>query len=231
MGGSATTDGGIGAIRALFAPHRLRQAELIVACDVRTTFVDAAEVFAPQKGATAAQVALLRRRLERLAQVYREDYGIDVRDLPGSGAAGGLAGGLAAVGAELTSGFDVLADELDLAESVDEADLVITGEGFLDGQSFEGKVVGGVAELAAASRTPLLVVAGEVFDGCDRRVPAVSLVERFGRDAAMSDAPGCVERAVAAWLSDWRGSGRTGTPPPPQPAPGPRSAAQRRSSR
>ena len=170
VGGSATTDGGLGALRAIFAPHRLRRVELFVACDVRTRFTDAAAVFAGQKGATPAEVALLTRRLERLAQVYLDDYGVDVRELEGAGAAGGLAGGLAAVGAELVPGFDLVADELELAELVEEADLVVTGEGFLDEQSFEGKVVGGVAELAERAGTRLLVVAGEVYDGCGQRV-------------------------------------------------------------
>src|SRR4051812_16732767 len=185
VGGSATTDGGLGAIRALYPLQRLRGVQLIVACDVRTTFVDAAEVFAPQKGATPAQVELLRRRLERLAQVYRQDYGVDVRAIPGSGAAGGLAGGLAAVGAQLVPGFDVLADELELYERIERADLVITGEGFLDEQSFDGKVIGGVVELADDAGVPVLSIAGEVFDGVGDRVEAVSLVERFGRDRAL----------------------------------------------
>ena len=134
-------------------------------------------MFAGQKGATPAQVALLTRRLERLAQVYLDDYGVDVRELEGAGAAGGLAGGLAAVGGELVPGFDLVADELELAELVEQADLVVTGEGFVDEQSFEGKVVGGVAELAEQAGTRLLVVAGEVYDGCGQRVPAISLTE------------------------------------------------------
>src|SRR5215212_5374766 len=78
MGGSATTDGGLGAIRAIWAAPRLRGVELVGACDVRTRFVDAARVFAPQKGATPAQVELLTRRLERLAQVYADEYGCEV---------------------------------------------------------------------------------------------------------------------------------------------------------
>src|SRR5207245_6856802 len=69
LGGSATTDGGLACLTALQPLARLSGVEVVVACDVATTFVDAAEVFAPQKGASAAQVALLRRRLERLAQV------------------------------------------------------------------------------------------------------------------------------------------------------------------
>ncbi|HEX7277427.1 MAG TPA: glycerate kinase, partial [Acidimicrobiales bacterium] len=105
VGGSATTDGGLAALTAINPTRRLRgSVEVVVACDVTTRFVDAAEVFAPQKGATEAQVALLRRRLERLAEVYIRDYGVDVRHLAGSGAAGGLAGGLAAAGAVLVPG-------------------------------------------------------------------------------------------------------------------------------
>ena len=201
VGGSATTDGGLGAIRALWNPGRVRAIELVVACDVRTRFVDAAAVFAPQKGASPAQVRLLSRRLERLAQVYLDDYGVDVLAVDGAGAAGGLAGGLHVIGASLVSGFDVVADELDLAERMEEADLVVTGEGFLDAQSFEGKVVGGVVGLAAEVGVEVLVVAGEVFDEAPAGVPAISLVERFGRDRALTDAAACIEEAVAERLS------------------------------
>jgi glycerate kinase len=200
MGGSATTDGGLGAIRAVFTPGRLRGLELIAACDVRTHFVDAAEVFAPQKGATPAQVQLLKRRLVRLAQVYVDDYGVDVLDIEGGGAAGGLAGGLAVLGARLVSGFDVIADELRLDDRIAEVDLVITGEGFVDAQSFEGKVVGGVAALAAEAGVPVLAIAGEVFDEAESKVATVSLVERFGRDRALTDPAGCIEEAVYDWI-------------------------------
>lgn len=201
VGGSATTDGGLGALRAMSPFARLRGVELVVACDVRTRFVDAAEVFAPQKGATPSQVELLRRRLERLAQVYEDDYGVDVRDLVGGGAAGGLAGGLAAIGASLVPGFDAVAEEVDLEERLEGADLVVTGEGFLDAQSFEGKVVGGVTELAGALDVPVLAVVGRCFDGADERVPTVSLVDRFGEERAMTDTLACVEEVVAERLA------------------------------
>jgi glycerate 2-kinase len=202
LGGSATTDGGLGALRALYPPHRLRGVELVVACDVRTHFLDAAGTFAAQKGASTAQVELLRRRLERLAQVYLDDYGVDVRGLPGSGAAGGLAGGLAAVGATLVDGFDLVAEEVDLFALVEDADLVITGEGFLDLQSFEGKVVGGVAGLAAEAGVPVVAIAGEVFPEVNDRLNTFSLVERFGRERAMSDPLTCIAEAVTALLSE-----------------------------
>jgi glycerate kinase len=204
VGGSATTDGGLGALRAIYPLQRLRGIELQVACDVRTKFVEAADLFAGQKGASSAQIALLRRRLERLAQVYLEEHGVDVRGLEGAGAAGGLAGALAAVGGTLVDGFDLVADEVDLDDALEGADLVVTGEGFVDAQSFEGKVVGGVAERAAAADVPLLVVAGEVYDDAEARVDAVSLVERFGEDRARRDTTACIEEVVRQRL-DGRG--------------------------
>jgi glycerate kinase len=201
VGGSATTDGGLGALRALYPLQRMRGVRLEVACDVRTRFVEAAAVFAPQKGATPAQVTLLERRLERLAQVYAEEHGRDVRALEGSGAAGGLAGGLAAIGAELVEGFELVADELELDDHLEGADLVITGEGFLDAQSFEGKVVGGVAERAAAAGVPVFVVAGAVYDEAHARIDTVSLVERFGEEQALRDTIASIETVVAERLS------------------------------
>lgn len=200
-GGSATTDGGLGALDALFPPHRLRGIELIVACDALIPFVDAAELFAGQKGASPAQIELLRRRLERLAQTYEEQYGVDVRELRGAGAAGGLAGGLAAIGATIESGFELVADEVQLAERIEGADLVVTGEGFLDRESFEGKVVGGVVDLARELGVPVLAVVGQVFDDAPPELDVVSLVARFGEERAMADTVACIEQAVAEHLA------------------------------
>ena len=203
-GGSATTDGGLAALRALFPAARLRGVELVAAVDVFTPFLEAADVFGAQKGASTSQMALLRRRLERLAQVYLEDYGIDVTAIPGAGAAGGLAGGLATVGATIESGFELIAEELGLADAIENVDLVVTGEGFVDEASFHGKVVGGLVDLAAEFEVPVLVVAGEVFDGVGDRVAAVSLVDRFGRERAMIDTLACVTEAVVAHLATVR---------------------------
>lgn len=200
MGGSATTDGGLDCINALKPHGRLRGVELVVAYDVSTTFVDAATEFAPQKGASPAQVELLRRRLERLVQIYDEEYGVDVSGLPGSGAAGGLAGGLAALGATLVPGFEVVADAIDLAERIEKADLVVTGEGFLDEHSFQGKAVGGVVELAGEAGVPVLVVVGQVFG--DHPVEALCLAERFGLERAMGRTLECVTEAVSAYLAE-----------------------------
>lgn len=196
LGGSATTDGGLGAVEAIFPVARLSGVDLIVAVDVMTAFTEAAREFAPQKGATPSQVDLLTRRLERLAQLYQERYSVDVSDLAGAGAAGGLAGGLVAIGGRIVSGFELVADELDLLGAIERADLVVTGEGLLDPASFDGKVVGGVVQMAEEVGVPVLVVAGEVADGVGDRVDVVDLVDKFGRDRAMSDPEGCVRQAV-----------------------------------
>lgn len=190
LGGSATTDGGLGAIRAIHAPARLKAVEFLVACDVETLFVDAANVFAPQKGANNAQVALLRNRLERLQQMYVTDYGVDVSTLIGAGAAGGLAGGLAALGATLINGFDLVAEEVGLYDTITQVDLVITGEGFVDEQSFEGKVVGSVCDLARDAHIPVATICGDIIDNLDAqlrdRIQPHSLTELFGEHEAMA---------------------------------------------
>jgi glycerate kinase len=201
VGGSASTDGGLAALKALHPLGRLKGVDLVVACDVRTGFLDAANVFAPQKGATPAQVELLRRRLERLAQVYLDEHGIDVTAIEGAGAAGGLAGGLAAAGARIVGGFDLVAEEVELYDHLEGADLVITAEGFLDEQSFDGKVVGGVAALAADAGVPVVAIVGEVFDDAQHRIEVVSLVERFGRERSLHDTLACVEEATTEVLA------------------------------
>ena len=190
LGGSATTDGGLGAVRAIHAPARLKAVEFLVACDVDTFFVDAAEVFAPQKGATPAQVDLLRKRLERLQQMYERDYGVDVSTLVGAGAAGGLAGGLAALGATLVNGFDLVAEEVGFYDLIKTVDFVVTGEGFVDEQSFDGKVVGSVCDLAEEAAIPFTTICGEVDDALPKdlrkRANAHSLTALFGERDAMS---------------------------------------------
>jgi glycerate kinase len=207
LGGSATTDGGLGAVQALRSPARLRTVELEVACDVRTRFVDAAAVFAPQKGASAAQVALLTARLEQLARRYRDEYGVDVQALDGSGAAGGLAGGLAALGGRIVPGFELVAEHVELAERIAGADVVVTGEGHLDEQSLDGKVVGGICELATAAGRRVVVIAGDVDDEvadelCRRDgVAVVALVQRFGPQRPLVEPRWCIEAAAREALS------------------------------
>ncbi len=196
-GGSATTDGGAGALSAIGPVAALRGVELVAACDVTTPFLDAARVFAPQKGATPEQVEQLSARLARLADSYQTEFGVDVTALPGAGAAGGLAGGLAALGASIVSGFELVADFVGLDDEIAKADLVMTGEGRLDRQSFSGKVVGGVIS-HVAGRVPVLCVVGVSAPDLDPvGFELVDLVARFGLDRALSEVLELIEQVVA----------------------------------
>ena len=206
LGGSATTDGGLGALRALPAPSRLRGVDLVVACDVETRFADAAQLFGPQKGATAAQIRLLNARLERLVDVYRSEHGADVADVVGGGAAGGLAGGLVAAGARLESGAALIADAVDLYDKIESADLVVTGEGRVDATSFDGKVVGAVIELAAAAECDVLVIGGRIDDDARQRlddlgVAWLDLVAAHGETTAMTATADAVTVSISDVLS------------------------------
>jgi glycerate 2-kinase len=182
-GGSATTDGGAGAVGVLGSPQALAGIDLEVACDVTTPFGRAAAVFGPQKGASALQVERLTHRLRSLVDRYRRDFDIDVDALPGAGAAGGLAGGLAALGGRIVPGFDLVAGVTGLARRMAKADLVVTGEGHLDPPSFQGKVVGGVLGLARG-HCPVLCIVGdadrELIDSPPVGMEIVSLTARFG---------------------------------------------------
>ncbi len=206
LGGSATTDGGFGAIRAISAIARLKHVELLVACDVSTRFTDAAAVFGPQKGASPAQVKLLERRLDRLVQMFEEDFDFDVTAVDGGGAAGGLGGALAALGGRLVPGFELVADELDVfdlldSDNPDRVDLIVTGEGCLDATSFDGKVVGGMVELGRDAGIPVVAVVGnadhDVLSASTGLSDAVVLADLFGLESALAEPKLCIERAAA----------------------------------
>jgi glycerate 2-kinase len=157
-GGSATTDGGAGAIEALNEAGGLHGARLVVLCDVRTPFEDAARVFAPQKGADAGAVRRLSRRLAKLA----ESWPRDPRGVAMTGAAGGLAGGLwAAFGATLEPGAPFVLDALGYDARMRAAAAVIVGEGRLDQTSLAGKAVGEAATRARQAGVPCFAIVGE----------------------------------------------------------------------
>jgi glycerate kinase len=193
LGGSATTDGGIGMAAALGyifytsdgeplqpVPENLlaltrigiREAislpEIVAACDVQNPLLGergTARVFSPQKGADPSMVERLEQSMENLADVVTLDLGCDHRTAAGAGAAGGIGFGLLSFcGARMQSGFDLVADVLGLEQRVREADLVITGEGRLDAQSLEGKGPVGVAQLARIYGKPILGLAGSVIE-------------------------------------------------------------------
>jgi glycerate kinase len=189
-GGSATTDGGWGAVQVVGSPAALAGIEMQVACDVTTRFADAAAVFGPQKGASPEQIGPLTDRLRALSDRYRRDFGVDVDAIPGAGAAGGLAGGLAALGAKIVPGFDLVAAMTGLAARLGTADLVVTGEGHLDPSSFAGKVPGGVLALTAG-RCPVLCIVGDADEALLRSPPpgleVISLASRFGAARARGE--------------------------------------------
>jgi glycerate kinase len=189
-GGSATSDGGWGAVGVVGDPSVLAGIDLQVACDVTTRFVDAAAVFGPQKGASPEQIVRLTDRLRALSDRYRRDFGVDVDAIPGAGAAGGLAGGLAALGARIVPGFDLVAAMTGLAARLGTADLVVTGEGHLDPSSFAGKVPGGVLALTAG-RCPVLCIVGDADEALLRSPPpgleVISLAGRFGAARARGE--------------------------------------------
>jgi glycerate kinase len=161
-GGSATTDGGRGAIEAIRAGGGLRGARLVVLCDTETVFEEAPRVFGPQKGADAAMVARLRERLDAFASELPRDP----RGVRATGVAGGLSGGLwAAFGAELRPGAPAVLDVLGVDERMRAAQLVVAGEGCVDEQSFGGKIVGELARRARAAGVPVVAVAGSTTLG------------------------------------------------------------------
>ncbi len=205
LGGSATTDGGLGALRSIEERGGLGGMELVGACDVTVGFIEAAVGFSRQKGAGEEQVAELEERLRRLAGQYQAEYGVDVRAVPGAGAAGGLGGALVVLGGRLRSGYEVITELLGFHQALAQSSLVVTGEGGLDLTSLAGKVVGSVVQEASALGVPSLVVAGRASPEATEAVErfgsrVVSLSDRFGEGRALSDTASCIEAAVAEHL-------------------------------
>jgi glycerate 2-kinase len=187
-GGSATTDGGRGAIEALDAAGGLGGARLEVLCDTTVPFERAAEVFAPQKGASAEQVERLTDRLVALAGALPRDP----RGQTMSGAAGGLSGGLwAAFGAHLIPGAATVLGMLGFDRRLEEAIAVITGEGRLDSQSLEGKLIGEIARRCRAARVPVHAIAGRVeLERTELRTLGLASAVQAGTPDAIADAAG-----------------------------------------
>lgn len=196
VGGSATTDGGAGAIEAIREGGGLGSARLVVLCDVEAAFEDAPRIFGPQKGADEATVARLEQRLAQLAQTLPKDP----RGVRASGCAGGLSGGLwAAFDAELRPGAATVLDALGFDARVREAQLVVAGEGCLDEQSFGGKIVGELARRSRAAGVPVHAVVGAsklTEDDWPRRglervwtASALDEIEAAGRELGASLGP------------------------------------------
>jgi glycerate kinase len=215
LGGSATTDGGVGMAAALgfnfltddgydLAPlpgnllslirieteEAIELPEIVAACDVQNPLLGergAARVFGPQKGADPKTVVALEEGLLNLADVVASDLGCDFRETPAGGIAYGL---MSFCGARVCSGFDLVADLLKLEERIVASDLVITGEGRLDGQTLEGKGPAGVAALARKHGKPVLAFAGSVAD-------APEVHSLFDAECAIIDQPVDLDEAMA----------------------------------
>ena len=205
LGGSATTDGGVGALEVIADDVRLRSTELLVACDVTTTFVFAAEVFGPQKGATPAMVGLLGRRLDALAEHYLDRFGVDVRQIPGSGAAGGLGGGLAVLGAKTALGLRTgrrppRARSSDRTSRPRHHRRRSTGRDVVYRQgrriaSRPRRRAGDIACVVGEATPEALALAGEMT--------VLSLSDRYGGEKARSDTEALIEATCAEFLASW----------------------------
>ena len=165
---------------------RLAECQIVTASDVTNPLCGergASIVYGPQKGATPEMCQQLDEALAHYAEAIRDALGIDVMDLPGAGAAGGLGAGLVAfLGAKLMSGIDIVSQTVGLVDCLKDADLVLTGEGRLDGQTLFGKTIAGVAARAKMFRVPVVAIVGEIAHGSE--------VYRCGIDAALNIAPG-----------------------------------------
>ncbi|MGE3073402.1 MAG: glycerate kinase [Dehalococcoidia bacterium] len=229
VGGSATNDGGAGMAAALGArfydmagnelrrggaaladleridwqlPASLEGIEVLVATDVSNPLCGpngAARVYAPQKGANPEQVDQLEAALFRYAQVVRRHFGVDIANLPGAGAAGGLAAGLVAfLGAKIQSGFDLVAETTGFHERLAAADLVVTGEGRFDGQSLQGKVTGRIIDAAREAGKPFVVFAGSGETAGEMDLRTISSLEPEP-DKAMEKADDLLKRLAKNW--------------------------------
>ncbi len=223
VGGSATVDGGVGAATALgwrflagdgtavplgggglgriceiVPPNCGIEIPVDVLCDVDSPLCGshgAARVYGPQKGATPEMVEILDAGLSHLAALAADQLGVRVRDLPGAGAAGGLAAGAVAfMDARLVSGIETVMTQAHLRSDVGDADWVITGEGRFDAQSMRGKVVSGVARVAREGGARVAVIAGQV-DLSERLWQAAGIEAVLACMSPGMDLPSALERS------------------------------------
>ena len=205
------TLGRIARIDTAKADELLRSVEITVMCDVTNPLygpTGAAYVFAPQKGADAEKVKSLDAGLRHFGDVIRSQYGLDVSAMPGAGAAGGMgAGCVALLGGMIQSGIDAVLDVTGFDRQLEGADLVITGEGRIDSQSADGKVVSGVARRTRAKGVPLIAIAGGIADSAgavyDIGVSAMFSTDRAALPVDMLGArsPGDYEETLSDIMS------------------------------
>lgn len=166
------TGGTLCRISKITPPENAIKIPVIAACDVENPLYGergAAYIFAPQKGADEAMVKRLDKGLRCVAEIIRRDLSADVSHIKGSGAAGGMgAGTLAFLGGELRKGIDILLDTAEFEAKAKNADLIITGEGRLDSQSVEGKVISGIAMRSASMNKKVIAICGSKGEGAEK---------------------------------------------------------------
>lgn len=164
--------GSIQSIDRSQADTRLEEASFIIACDVDNPFIGArgaSYVYAPQKGATPEMVEFLEQNMVHLADLIEANFQIRIHDIPGAGAAGGVAGGiLVFLNSHIESGIKLISRITQLEQAIRDADLVFTGEGQIDAQTSNGKTAFGVAKLAQKYRVPVVALVGAIGHGIDR---------------------------------------------------------------
>ena len=199
---------------------RLKEVELLLACDVTNRLLGAqgaTAVFGPQKGVTENTMAQIEGGLARVARIIETQSGIDITGLEGGGAAGGMGATLQGIlHAKMRSGIDLVLDMLHFDEAIRTADLVITGEGRLDGQTSGGKGPAGVIHRAKARCCPAIAIAGSLGSGYESLYPlglasAFSLVPGIiSYERALRDAPVLLESAAFNIASLWHVAARRG---------------------
>lgn len=238
VGGSATNDGGMGMLQALgyqfldkneedlfgvgesmnqvdriVAPSNPLTFSMKVVCDVENPFFGkngAAFVYGPQKGADEATVKELDEGLQNLATRFKVDLDKDIADIQGSGAAGGIAGGaMVGLGADLVSGIDTIMTLVSFQEQIDHADLIITGEGKIDEQTLQGKLIKGISDAASLSGIPCIAFCGVNDLTADEKQAfnlkqVISLVnEETSSELAMSNAAIVLRDRALEWVSSF----------------------------
>jgi glycerate 2-kinase len=204
VGGTATSDGGLGCFDAA---GDLGAVELLAAVDVLLPYRGALN-FAPQKGVAAGDLHEISLRLDVAARRFATVSHVAVDTVPGAGSGGGVGGALVALGATVASGFDVVAREHHLSEAIDDASVVITGEGRLDASSLQGKVVGAILT-AAPPTTPVIIVCGSAdrrtlqdLRSRQRRILVADCTESFGAAAAYGRTASCVRDLVVRSVTE-----------------------------
>ena len=216
LGGSATCDGGAGMLSVKGIREALRSLSVEILCDVDNPFTGlrgAARVFAPQKGASPADVEILEKRMEALVRQFAAETGVDVSAIPGAGAAGGLGGALIAyAGARATGGIDKVMHLTGFDDAVRNADLVITGEGRSDLQTLGGKVPSGVLRHCPGKKVAL--ISGAIEEAARNSLEeagfwAVRAATPAGVPLDTALMPACAEMNIRAAVKEVVGNLRT----------------------